>query len=193
MCKVSSTLTGKLNCDAGLLFILFIYNHLLLGICSRFLHVSIGAPGRVHDARIFAKSGLLEDLPAGYQILADSAYPISLKVITPYTNRDALTARDVRRNEIHSSIRMMVERSFGILKKRFKILEYVESTDLDKIKNIILCCMILHNICIDMNDNTEIELDVNLLDEVVLEPDETGDKRQIRENFFRKLLGNNNY
>ncbi|GAU89944.1 hypothetical protein RvY_02435 [Ramazzottius varieornatus] len=36
----------------------------------RFLHVSTGAPGRVHDSRVFVNSGLLDNLPDGYQILS---------------------------------------------------------------------------------------------------------------------------
>ncbi|GAU97618.1 hypothetical protein RvY_08884 [Ramazzottius varieornatus] len=62
---------------------------------------------------------------------------------------------------------------------------------LDKIKHIILCCMILHNLCIDMDDHTEVQLNVELLDEAILEPDEAADKREIQEKFFGNLMGDN--
>ena len=176
-----------------ILFITFLLPLITRSICfSRFIHISIGAPGRVHDARVFAHSGLHEIIPAGYQILADSAYPISTSVITPFTNREDLCARDTRRNEIHSSVTMMIERAFGILKKRFAILKFVESTDLSKIKHIILCCVILHNICIDQRDYVEVDLDASLLDQAAEIEDDTIDKRMIRENFFRQLMGDNN-
>ncbi|GAV08113.1 hypothetical protein RvY_17855 [Ramazzottius varieornatus] len=88
---------------------------------------------------------------------------------------------------------MMVERAFGVLKQCFRVLRYVESTSLDKIKHIILCCMILHNLCINMDDYTEVQLNLDLLDEAILEPDEAADKREIREKFFRNLMRDNMY
>ena len=157
-------------------------------LCSRFLHISVGAPGRVHDARVLANSGLLECIAPGYQILGDAAYPISASLITPYTHRVELNARDTMRNKIHSSIRMMVERAFGILKKRFQILKFVESTDLNKIKHIVLACVILHNICIRERDEIDITIDAALLEQ---DTEITAAKSQIREDFFRTLMGEN--
>ena len=159
-------------------------------VCSRFLHVSIGAPGRVHDARVLANSGLLECITPGYQVLGDSAYPIFAKLITPYTHRAELNARETLRNKIHSSVRMMVERSFGILKKRWQILKFVESTDLSKIKHIVLACVILHNICIRERDELDVTFDAALLEQ---DQEITTSKSHIREEFFRTLMGENEH
>ena len=84
----------------------------------------------------------------------------------------------------------MVERSFGILKKRWQILKFVESTDLSKIKHIVLACVILHNICIRERDELDVTFDAALLEQ---DQEITATKSHIREEFFRKSMGENEH
>lgn len=50
-------------------------------------------------------------------------------------------------------MRMIIERAFGQLKGRWRILlKEVNCTDLERITKIIHACCILHNICIDKGD-----------------------------------------
>lgn len=51
-----------------------------------------------------------------------------------------------------STTRATIERAFGMLKGRFRKLKYVYMYNTDMIPLIILACCILHNICINNND-----------------------------------------
>ena len=60
-------------------------------------------------------------------------------------------------NKVHSSARMAVERAFGKLKGRWRILRNsMEVTDLKNVVDIIDVCCILHNICTECDDLWEI-------------------------------------
>ena len=74
----------------------------------RFLDVFAGWPGRSHDARVFANNPLFHTLPdrlrrnAGrlidtYHIVADSAFPLSPQVITPFKRIRHQDLNDVER------------------------------------------------------------------------------------------------
>ena len=72
----------------------------LQGICDstlKFIDVSCGWPGSMHDARIFGMSLVgrtlgekLENTP--YHILGDSAYTLGVRLIKPYRDNGHLTA-----------------------------------------------------------------------------------------------------
>ena len=51
----------------------------------------------------------------------------------------------------------MVERAFGHLKGRWKILMTENNENLDRVHITVTVCVILHNICILSQDDTEIE------------------------------------
>jgi len=64
-----------------------------------------------------------------------------------------LTRPQQQYNKVHSSARMAVERAFGKLKGRWRILKSpMEVTDLTTVVDIIDVCCILHNLCIDCDD-----------------------------------------
>jgi hypothetical protein len=68
-------------------------------------------------------------------------------------------------------MRMVVERAFGQLKGRWRILsKEVNCTDLERITKIIHACCILHNICIDKGDLLSFE------DEIEDDSSEGGDE-----------------
>lgn len=53
----------------------------------------------------------------------------------------------------HITTRNVVERSYGLLKRRFPILHSgMQHCRMELIQKIISVCCILHNICIDMGD-----------------------------------------
>ena len=58
---------------------------------------------------------------------------------------------------------MCVERTFGILKMRFRILQGLHYRDIDTIKHIIFAACVLHNICtrarLEMEPEEEAEVD----------------------------------
>ncbi|KAK4322217.1 hypothetical protein Pmani_007015 [Petrolisthes manimaculis] len=116
----------------------------------RFLDVIAGWPGSVHDARVFRNSPLYELLEAGnvnddHHLLGDSAYALTQYIMVPFRDNGHLTEEQVNYNTRHSSARMAIERSFGLLKSKFRRLHYLDMRLLDKIPLLIMACCVLHN------------------------------------------------
>ena len=113
-----------------------------------FTRVDVGWPGSVHDSRIFKTSDLYRSLSrnrinTGF-LLGDSGYGIAPYMMTPY--RDPTTPVQKYYNKCHTSNRVVIENSFGHLKRRFPILRYGVRLKLENIPKCILSCFILHNI-----------------------------------------------
>lgn len=132
----------------------------LQAICNsnrKFLDIFVGYPGSVHDNRVFENSDIHKKLSTAcgnYIILADSAYRCSKYVITPYRDNGRLTRQQKLFNRSHSSARVCVEHSFGVLKQRFRQLYYCKLRGIDKICHFIRACVVLHNM-IDNEDFIE--------------------------------------
>ncbi|XP_039307618.1 putative nuclease HARBI1 isoform X2 [Solenopsis invicta] len=148
------------------------YSILLQGICDhkmKFIDVFTGICGSVHDARVWRLSDIKNLIdhdreryfPQRSHLLADSAYPLSYNMLTPYRDNGHLNAIQHNYNTKLSKTRVIIERTFGILKERFRKLKYVYMYNTDMISLDILACCILHNICIDNEDepfdNVEVE------------------------------------
>ncbi|GES86159.1 putative nuclease HARBI1 [Rhizophagus clarus] len=145
----------------------------LLGIVDhqeRFTYIHVGEAGSVHDARVFHRSSLYNEVslhpeqwvPGGTYIIADAAYPLRTYLIKAFPDYYMLNHREKHFNKVLSSMRMVVERAFGHLKERWRILlKELYCTDIERINKIIFACCILHNFCIDMNDLLSLEDDIN--------------------------------
>ncbi|GES83228.1 putative nuclease HARBI1 [Rhizophagus clarus] len=145
----------------------------LLGIVDhqeRFTYIHVGEAGSVHDARVFHRSSLYNEfslhpeqwVPGGTYIIADAAYPLRTYLIKAFPDYYMLDHREKHFNKVLSSMRMVVERAFGHLKERWRILlKELYCTDIERINKIIFACCILHNFCIDMNDLLSLEDDIN--------------------------------
>ena len=61
----------------------------------------------------------------------------------------------------HSSLRISVERAFGVLKKRFRVLDAEPFWEFDMQVKVVLVCCVLHNFLrgIDPNDQIMREAD----------------------------------
>ena len=91
--------------------------------CS-FTDVSVGSPGRMHDAQVFRNSSmsqlLYQNTAMGqYHIIADAAYPLMKCLLTPFRNVGHLTHAQHTYNTALSVRRQVVERAFGMYKQRF--------------------------------------------------------------------------
>ena len=79
-----------------------------------FAHV--GAPGSVGDCGVFQRSGLgpyiEKNLPSGWHILGDSAFPIREWLLTPYKHTLDLEEGKRMFNYQLSKVRMTIERCF---------------------------------------------------------------------------------
>lgn len=106
-------------------------------------------PGSVHDARILRESGLyraMERHPRAIQgiILGDSGYPIREWLITPFMNPQEQAEENF--NTAHVLTRNIIERCFGILKKRFYSMQIGLRLYPDTACRAIYACFVLHNI-----------------------------------------------
>uniref|UniRef100_A0A8C4SNC0 DDE Tnp4 domain-containing protein n=1 Tax=Erpetoichthys calabaricus TaxID=27687 RepID=A0A8C4SNC0_ERPCA len=108
-------------------------------------------PGSVHDARILRDSTLYRKLqsnrPNGI-ILGDSAYPLLPWLMAPFPV--ANTPEQAGFNSAHCKTRCAIERLNGVLKRRFACLNYLR-VEPKVACNIILACIILHNIATRRN------------------------------------------
>lgn len=87
--------------------------------------------------------------------LVDSGYPNRLGYLAPYKGtkyhlpefRQGPRPSGKRENfnYLHSSLRNVIERSFGVLKMKWRILLKLPSYPMAKQSKIILACMALHN------------------------------------------------
>lgn len=57
-----------------------------------------------------------------------------------------------------SATRVLIENAFGLLKGRFRQLIKVDLHTVDKISKFIISCCVLHNLCIDNNDNFDVDI-----------------------------------
>lgn len=124
-----------------------------------FSDVFTGYPGSVHDSRVLKNSDLWETgltkCNMVYHILGDGGYPLRKWLLTPYRDNGHLSSQQRKYNHNHSSNRVVVERSFALLKSRFKRLKFIDTSTVSTAVDIIMVCCILHNLCILENDIIE--------------------------------------
>lgn len=111
-------------------------------------------PGATHDQRIFDNSFIKHQLESGhfgkFIIVGDSGYTDTMYMATPLPN--PVTNIELLYNESQIRTRNVVERSYGVLKRRFPVLSLGMRLHMETIKNIIVACAVLHNLCIDQRD-----------------------------------------
>lgn len=134
---------------------------------GRFIDINVGFPGRAHDARVYSSSGLarvatghfsLADMPvivkdaAGKDwavlpyLLGAPAYPLHPALIKSYGGSGSGADREWF-NHMLSAARMPVDRAFGRLKGRWRILQAPIEASLGAATNTVGACCVLHNIC----------------------------------------------
>lgn len=83
-------------------------------------------------------------------LLGDSAYALRSYVITPIIN--PRTAAETLFNESHIRTRTVIERCFGIWKRRFPALSIGLRCNIHLVQDIIVATAIIHNIARNEND-----------------------------------------
>ncbi|KAJ3701389.1 hypothetical protein LUZ61_005094 [Rhynchospora tenuis] len=127
---------------------------------GNFLYVVAGWEGSAHDNLILRKS--LErgnfTVPPGRYYLVDGGYANTPQFLSPYRGKTyhlaqfSTRGRDNRYdcaeelyNYRHAQLRNIVEKTFGILKGRFKICKEMHKYKYDMQTDLVIACCILHN------------------------------------------------
>ncbi|XP_028785369.1 uncharacterized protein LOC114741284 [Neltuma alba] len=119
-----------------------------------------GWEGTAHDARVFYNALTTPSMnfphpPPGKYYLVDAGYPTPVGYIGPY-KCERYHLPDFRRssgfqneNEIfnyyHSSLRCTIERTFGVWKNRFAILDHMPPYKIQTQVQIVIATMAIHN------------------------------------------------
>jgi len=124
-------------------------------------------PGSVHDSTIFDNSSLralLENNPVDGYLVGDGGYASRSYMLTPVFN--ATTAAERAFNTAHAAARNCIERTNGMLKRRFPCLKYGLRLHLNNILPVIVATVVLHNLAVltredDPEDDDELEQFIN--------------------------------
>ncbi|XP_062602285.1 putative nuclease HARBI1 [Saccostrea cucullata] len=116
-------------------------------------------PGSCHDSRVFRESVLCQQFENGQHngiLLGDSGYPCRTYLMTPYNNTNDVRYRE-RYNSALCRTRVIIEQTFGILKRRFPCLSVTLRTNPDRACQYVVACVVLHNIGIMRQDIVSVD------------------------------------
>uniref|UniRef100_A0A2N9ELA0 Uncharacterized protein n=1 Tax=Fagus sylvatica TaxID=28930 RepID=A0A2N9ELA0_FAGSY len=123
----------------------------------KFCYVLAGWEGSAHDSRVLddalhRSNGL--KIPEGKYYLGDAGYGNRTGILSPYrkvryhlqefSDHPPENARELF-NLRHSSLRTTIERGFGVLKKRFRVLGAEPFWSFETQVEVVLACCVLHN------------------------------------------------
>lgn len=150
--KGKTTINVQMTCDAN----------------EKITSVDAQWPGSVHDSRIWRLSGVQEVVrryDGDVCLLGDSGYGITPWLLTPFD--EVRNPRERNFNLTHAQERVIIERVFGQMKRRFPILSSQVRIAVEKVPKLVLSCAVLHNIAKHLNDAWEVQDGVeNAIDEV---------------------------
>lgn len=155
--------------------------HAVCDHVGRFMDVLAGFSGRHNDITVLKESGLGKELfddasdlaalldsgtvelcgvSVPFQFIGDSAYPCRKYILPALTDPEIRAAAqgvaDTMFNTKLASTRNIIERAFGVLKNRWRVLLAGVTTDIKVVPDVIIVCFLLHNICLDkMEDAPE--------------------------------------
>ena len=118
----------------------------------RFTFLGIGGPGVTNDRQGVKESGLyakIQQLPLGFVCVADCAY-MPTEQMVPIFGKDLALKRDNDNFNFYlSQLRIRIEMAFGLMTKKWGILQRPLTNSLVSIKHLMCCVARLHNFCID--------------------------------------------
>lgn len=143
----------------------------VVGPDMKFLDVVAGWPGKMDDTTVLrsstfgemcengerlngAKIKLSDGNELGEYIVGGSSFPMLPWLLTPFRGKNLLEA-EAEFNKRHLVTRMVAQRALARLKEKWRIIKGIMwRPDKNKLPRIILVCCILHNIAIEMGDQT---------------------------------------
>ncbi|KAL4587897.1 hypothetical protein LXL04_000773 [Taraxacum kok-saghyz] len=141
-----------------------------------FTFASVGWEGSAHDTRVFLHAINTPSMnfpkpPEGKYYLVDKGYPDRNRYMVPYSKiryhqsqfqNEPPNNMQETFNRSHSSLRSCIERAFGILKKRWKILSQMPKFSVQTQIDVIMAAFALHNY---VRGNSKEETDYDLAEE----------------------------
>ncbi|TVU18893.1 hypothetical protein EJB05_35011, partial [Eragrostis curvula] len=127
----------------------------------RFTFVGSGMSGACHDMYVLRECQTKPRFPKpppGMYYAADSGYQLAPGYLTPYKNTRYHLQQFVevgpstweeKFNHDHASIRNVVERTFGVAKNRWQILDGIPNYKRETQSSIIVACCALHNYLVE--------------------------------------------
>eukprot|EP00794_Sanderia_malayensis_P009556 gene9556-10543_t len=137
------------------------------GVCDGnliFLSMSAGFPGSIHDSRMLRNSWVYAEATSreilripvfmlnsmvsiAPYLVGDAAYPLSDWLIKPFPYEKNMQYRPKMFNLALSQARVSIERAFGMLKSRWRILLGKLQLEPSFAADVVTTCTVLHNIC----------------------------------------------
>lgn len=113
--------------------------------------------GSAHDSNIWdncaLKRNFVQKKYADKLLLGDSGYAQTGFMMTPFPDGTPNSRGEILYQESQIKTRNVVERAFGIWKRRFPILSRGISVHLHRVPGIIVATAVLHNLAIMQNEN----------------------------------------
>jgi DDE superfamily endonuclease len=162
----------------------------------RFTYILAGWEGSAHDGRVLqsAQASYGFNTPKGRYWLGDAGYANSEFVMTPYrgvryhlkeqrlAEKKPENARELF-NLRHASLRNVIERIFGVVKRKFRILAQAAEYPIETQADLILAVCGLYNFILEHEgasqevEDTEIEEDIEEgIEEAIVESRSKSDK-----------------
>ena len=157
---------------------------LLAAFDMSIMFVAVGAEGAAPDGLVLRWSGLNEILTVeqGF-VLGDAGYALTRLVLVPYRGVRYLLAEWARGNSRpqnakelfnlrHAQLRNVVERVFGVLKKRFRVLRSPIDAKYPVQQLVVYACCALHNFLLSSEGLSFLDEENDLDDDEVDDDDE---------------------
>jgi len=111
-------------------------------------------------------------------------------LICPFKDNGNLTQNQKIFNYRHSATRIVIENAFGLLKGRFRRLKFFDNNDLTFVVKCIIAAAVLHNICLDNQDEFDIDAESNDNDDMIdaVEVSGIGENCSRRDEIFSKMF-----
>jgi hypothetical protein len=122
---------------------------------GKFLMFNVNSSGSTHDSVAWRTCTLQDriakgELPEGLFLIGDEAFSCTNQLQSPWSGRGLGRFKDSY-NFYLSSSRQCVERAFGMLVKRWGVLQRKIQCDFERWSLVALVCAKLHNVCCDSN------------------------------------------
>lgn len=177
---------------------------------ARIINIVARWPGASHDQTIFNASRLRRRLEDGdfanYLIVADSGYRNTTYMVTPFLPNAIDSPQKELFNVSQIRTRNVVERSYGIWKRRFPVLSTgIKLRKMKTVLGVIVASAILHNIAINTRELLPVTTDNEDFEQMLrdtAEPPPQAERNRQRDNgnnarmtlvngYFRHMLQDN--